>query len=241
MTGLYLFHSSIILVIPALLFAFWAQYKVSSTYKNFSQVGNRRGLTGAEVAKSILRDSGIALSNNPTDEAHEQACGLEMTQGELTDHYDPRARTLRLSEGVYRGDSVAALGVAAHEVGHAIQHRDMYGPLVLRNVAYPVSSLGSTAAFPLFIAGLIFPAFQVLMPIGIMLFTLAVFFTLITLPVEFDASKRALAALSNGGYLTADELDGAKKVLNAAAMTYVAAAAMAAVQLIRMILIARSQ
>ncbi len=241
MSSLYLLHGSIVLVIPALIFAMYAQYKVSSTYKKYSEVRTRRGLPGADVARAILRDAGIALSNNPADEAHEMACGLEMTPGEMTDHYDPRARTLRLSQGVYRGDSIAALGVAAHEVGHAIQHRDMYGPLVLRNVAYPVSNLGSTAAFPLFLVGLIFPAFQVLMPIGIMLFTLAVFFTLITLPVEFNASTRAMAALSDGGYLTADELDGAKKVLNAAAMTYVASAAMAAAQLLRMILIARSQ
>ena len=234
------FDPTMVLLIPALLFAMWAQWKVSSTYKKYSQVPVRSGLTGAKVAAAILRDADIPLSDNPgsTDGL---ACGLEMTQGQLTDHYDPTNRTLRLSEGVYQGRNVAALGVAAHEVGHAIQHKDGYAPLVLRNVAYPVSRFGSTLAFPLFLAGLFIPAFSGLMHIGIMLFTVAVFFTVITLPVEFNASSRALAALSEGGYVNEEELAGVKKVLNAAAMTYVASAAMAALQLIRMILIAQAR
>ena len=236
----FLFDPTIILLIPALLFASWAQWKVSSTYKEYSQVRVRSGMTGAKVAAAILRDADIPLTDDPNN-TEGLACGLEMTQGQLTDHYDPRSRTLRLSEGVYQGRNVAALGVAAHEVGHAIQHKDGYGPLVLRNVAYPVSKFGSTLAFPLFLAGLFIPAFSGLMHIGIMLFTLAVFFTVLTLPVEFNASSRALAALSEGGYVNEEELAGVKKVLNAAAMTYVASAAMAALQLIRMILIAQAR
>ncbi|HOT52019.1 MAG TPA: zinc metallopeptidase, partial [Candidatus Hydrogenedentes bacterium] len=168
------------------------------------------------------------------------ACGLAAIPGELTDHYDPRTRMLNLSEDIYYGRSIAALGIAAHEVGHAIQHAQLYGPLALRNIIYPVCGLGSTLAFPLFFIGLI-ANFGVLMQVAILLFTLAVFFTVLTLPVEFNASRRALLALENGGYLTADELYGARKVLSAAAMTYIAAAAMAIMQLIRMLLIARSR
>jgi len=174
---------------------------------------------------------------DPDQTAEGDVCGMARIPGEMTDHYDPRARMLRLSQDVHDGQSVAALGIAAHEVGHAIQHARMYAPLGLRSIMYPLSSIGSTLAFPLFILGFFFgPG---LMHLAIMLFTVAVAFTLITLPVEFNASRRALSALTDGGYLDDDELRGARKVLSAAAMTYVAAAAMAITQLIRMILISR--
>jgi Zn-dependent membrane protease YugP len=229
----FFFDPTMVLLIPALLLAMWAQYKVKSSYAHFSQVSTRSGLTGSDVARRILRDAGV----DP------DACGLEAIPGEMTDHYDPRSQTLRLSEGVFHGRSVAALGIAAHEVGHAIQHARGYAPLGLRNVVYPVCSIGSKLAFPLFFIGLIFPfAFApALMKAAILLFAAAVFFTLVTLPVEFNASSRALKALNTGGYLTTEELGGARQVLNAAALTYVASAAMAIMQLVRMLLIAQSR
>lgn len=231
-----LFHWTFLLLIPPLLFAMWAQWKVKSTYNEFSQRGTRSGLTGAEVAAGILREAGIRVANDP-GQFTGPACAIEPVQGELTDHYDPREQTLRLSQGVYGSRSIAALGIAAHEAGHAIQHANSYTPLHLRSVIYPVSSIGSTLAFPLFFAGIIIPQFTVLMDIAIFAFTFAVLFTLITLPVEFNASKRALAALESGGRLTTDEMDGARQVLHAAAMTYVASAAMAAMQLLRMVIL----
>jgi uncharacterized protein len=237
-----------ILLIPAFLFALWAQMRVKSAYGRYSQVGTRSGLSGAEVAARILRDADIDLVQGepgPTDAA---VCGLAMTPGELTDHYDPRAKMLRLSEPVYGGRSIAALGIAAHEVGHAIQHARSYAPLSLRNVVYPMCSLGTTLAWPLFLIGFIFASPAVeggwrepLMTAGILFFSVAVFFTVLTLPVEFNASRRALKHLAGGGYLDEEELAGARAVLSAAAMTYVAAAAMSIMQLLRMILLARGR
>ncbi len=229
-----------ILVIPPLILGLWAQYKIKSTYAKYSEVQVRSGLNGADVAQRILADAQIPLSNSPESYPGGVACGLAFIPGALTDHYDPRSRVLNLSEDVYYGRSVAALGVAAHEVGHAIQHARLYSPLMLRNLIYPVTSIGSSLAFPLFIIGL-FAHFGPLMQAAIMLFALAVFFTVITLPVEFNASRRALAALEHGGYLTADELVGARRVLSAAALTYVAAAAMAIMQLVRMMLLSRGR
>jgi len=236
----FLFDPTMVLVIPALILAIWAQAKVRSTYAKYARIGVRSGLTGADVARLILRDAQIALTPNPKAYPRGAACALQAIPGEMTDHYDPRSRTLSLSEGVYNGRSIAALGVAAHEVGHAIQHAKLYAPLALRNVIYPVCGLGSTLAFPLFILGL-FARVPVLMQAAIVLFSLAVFFTVLTLPVEFNASSRALKSLAHGGYLEPEELAGARKVLNAAAMTYVAAAAMAALQLLRMLLLARGR
>jgi hypothetical protein len=239
-----------ILILPAMAFAGWAQMKVKSTYAKYAQVGTRNRMTGADVAKAILRDEGIALSSDPLSEdasAGNDACGLEMTPGQLSDHYDPGAKMLRLSEDVYHGQSVAALGIAAHEVGHAIQHARGYAPLHLRSFVYPACSLGSNLAWPLLLIGFFISAGAehaggfgpMLMNLGILFFAGSVAFTVITLPVEFNASSRAMRALANGGYLEEDELKGAKKVLSAAAMTYVAAAAMAIMQLLRMIIIAR--
>ena len=229
-----------ILVIPALLLAIWAQVKVKSAYAKYSKVGVRSGLTGAQVAELILRGENIPISNRPQDYPGNVACAIAAMPGQMTDHYDPRTRMLNLSEDVYYGRNIAALGIAAHEVGHAIQHARLYGPLSIRNIIYPVCGIGSNLAFPLFFIGLIF-RYGVLMQVGIALFTLAVFFTFLTLPVEFNASRRALRILSSGGYLTTDELAGARKVLSAAALTYVAAAAMAALQLIRMLVLARGR
>ncbi len=234
-----MYFSSMLLLIPALLFGVWAQIKVKSAYSKYSKVGVRSGLTGAQVAQQILRDADIEMVTDPSMHPAGTVCGLECMPGKLTDHYDPRSHTLRLSEEVYLGSSVASLGIAAHEAGHAIQHAQLYLPLTMRNVVYPISNIGSTLAFPLFFIGLVFVRSPFLMNIGIMLYSFAVFFTVVTLPVEFNASKRALRALANGGYLADDEMYGAKKVLTAAALTYVAAAAMAILQLVRMILISR--
>ncbi len=232
-----IFDPTMLLVVPALLLAMYAQAKVHGAYRRFSEVTTRRGLTGAQVAEAILREENIALTDDPSRFPGGSACALEPTQGHLTDHYDPRSRTLRLSEDVYYGNSVAAVGIAAHEVGHAIQHARLYSPLMLRGVVYPLCNVGTIFAWPLFFIGLIM-ASPMLLKAGIVLFSLAVFFTVLTLPVEFNASSRAMRALAHGGYLDDEELAGVKRVLQAAALTYVAAAAMAALQLVRMLILA---
>jgi Zn-dependent membrane protease YugP len=238
----FIFDPTMLLLLPALALAIWAQMKVKSNYARFSRVGTRSGLTGGDVARRILRDAGIGSSHS-LGFGDTTSCSVESVPGQLTDHYDPRSRTVRLSQDVYHGRSVAALGIAAHEVGHAIQHARTYSPLMVRNIIYPVCSIGSTLAFPLFVIGLLVPVTlgQTLMHAAIILFSVAVFFTVLTLPVEFNASRRALTALSNGGYLTTEELAGARKVLSAAALTYVAATAMAVLQLLRMVLLAGSR
>ena len=233
--------STMLLLVPAIALAIWSQLKVKTTYDKFAQVPNKRGLTGRDVAKAILDDAGVSLGTVPQDIVLGQFSGIECIGGHLTDHYDPRARVLRLSEGVHDGTSIAALGIAAHEAGHAIQHARMYAPLALRNIVYPVCSVSSTLAFPVFLVGFFLPVGpgHIVIQAAIVLFSLAVFFTLLTLPVEFDASRRAVQALSSGGYLTQDELRGAQRVLSAAAMTYVAGAAMAITHLVRMLLLAQ--
>jgi len=223
----FIWYGSFVILIPALILTMYAQFKVKSTYAKYSKVGVRSGMRGVDVAQRILQDAGVSVSE------------LTPIPGNLTDHYDPRRHALRLSEGVYYGNNVAALGVAAHEVGHAIQHARSYAPLALRNVIYPVASLGTNLGYILFLIGFLFSWNQTLMNLGIILFSGAVFFTFLTLPVEFNASRRAMVALANGGYLTPDELKGARAVLRAAALTYVAAATMAALQLLRMILLSR--
>ena len=234
---------TVILLLPVIAFAAWAQHRVKSTYARFSEVTTQSGLTGADVAQAILRDERIELTD--TAEAAggvggATTCALEVTPGHLSDHYDPRTRTLRLSEAVYGGQSVADLGIAAHEVGHAIQHARLYSPLMMRNIVYPACNVGTVLAWPLLLIGF-FMAIPPLMKLGVILFTLSVFFTVLTLPVEFNASSRALRALAGGGYLNAEELKGAREVLGAAALTYVAATAMAVVQLLRMVILANSR
>jgi len=216
-----------ILILPALLFAMWAQGRVRWAYQRFSRVPSRAGLTGAQVARRILDSAG--LYDIP----------VEMTPGELTDHFDPRKKVVRLSPGVYQGSSLAALGIAAHETGHALQHDEGYFPLAFRNNIFPVAYLGSQLAFPLFFIGFIFStgALAGLMDIGILLFCFAIIFQLVTLPVEFNASNRAIARLTSGGYLTTEEVGPTKQVLSAAALTYVAAVAVAVTQLLRLLIL----
>lgn len=220
-----------LLLIPPLLLALYAQAKVKGTYAKYSRIPARARITAAGVAAEILQDAGAG------------GVKVERVAGHLTDHYDPRRKVLRLSEGIYSSQSIAALGIAAHEAGHAIQHHVGYVPLHLRSVIYPVANLGSTLAFPLFFIGFIFSKSgpSILMDIGILLFAGAVVFSVITLPVEFDASKRAMALLGDRNYLDKQELEGARSVLKAAALTYVASTAMAAMQLLRMFLLRQSR
>jgi len=219
------------LIIPPLILAFYAQAKVKGAYKKYSQVFASSRTTGAQAAYQLLQTAGAGDVT------------IEKQPGELTDHYDPRKRVLRLSQGVHDSSSIAALGIAAHETGHAIQHQTHYQPMHLRSLIYPVASIGSTLAFPLFFVGFIFSKHgpSVLMDIGILLFAGAVAFSVVTLPVEFNASKRALALLEERRFLTSDEMLGARKVLGAAALTYVASTAMAAMQLLRMFLVRQSR
>ncbi|MFA6170005.1 MAG: zinc metallopeptidase [Candidatus Margulisiibacteriota bacterium] len=216
------FDWTFILLLPAMALALYAQFKVKSTFAKYAEVPSQKGLTGAAAARGILDGNGLG------------AIKVEETPGELTDHYDPRAKTLRLSESVYASTSVAALGVAAHEAGHAVQDAKSYSPLKLRNGMLPISNLGTTLSFPLFFLG-IFLSYKPLMDLGIMFFSVAVFFAVVTLPVEFDASNRAIKVLADGGYLTEAEVPMARAVLNAAALTYVAAAAMAVLNLVRLL------
>lgn len=216
----------VFLLIIAMILAGLAQAKVSSTYNKYSRVPNRRGLTGEQVAAQMLIQAGI----------HDVR--IERVAGHLTDHYDPRTKTLRLSESVYDSTSVAAVGVAAHETGHAIQHDVGYAPLALRSFFVPLANFGSRLAIPLILIGFIFSGGgSTLVTLGILFFSLSVVFTIITLPVEFNASRRAIRLLADDGFLDSDEIGGAKKVLSAAAMTYVAAAFAAIAQLLRLVAI----
>ncbi len=221
---MFFFGPSFLLLIPAVIFALWTQAKMKKTYAKYSRVVSNRGLTGADVARLLL-DS-YNLGNVP----------VEKITGNLTDHYDPREKKLRLSTGVYASDSLAALGVAAHETGHAIQHKAGYFPMNIRQAIFPVASFGSTLAFPLFLIGFLFRT-PILMDIGILFFIGALLFQVVTLPVEFDASRRALAILESRSYIAPQEKEGVKKVLSAAALTYVAATAMAVMQLIRLLIL----
>jgi Zn-dependent membrane protease YugP len=220
--------SSFMLLIPAIALVLWAQFKVKSTFAKYSKVRSASGMTGAEVAKRLLADGGLPEVK------------IEQIAGNLSDHYDPRTKVLRLSEDISQSDSVAALGVAAHEVGHAIQHKQAFGAFQIRQSIVPVASFGSSLAIPLFIAGMIFSSLK-LMDLGIILFSAAVAFQLVTLPVEFNASSRALVLLQSRGYLVEKEVGEAKKVLNAAALTYVAATAMAVMQLVRLLILRGSR
>ncbi|MFS8524081.1 MAG: zinc metallopeptidase [Limnochordales bacterium] len=221
---MFFYDPTFILLIPALILALYAQAKVSSTFAKYSRVAASTYKTGADVARELLDKAG--LYDVP----------VERIGGHLSDHYDPRSRVMRLSPEVYSGRSIAALAVAAHETGHALQHANNYVPLNIRNGLFPVASIGSQLAFPLFFFGLIF-ASPSLMDIGIWLFLAALAFQVVTLPVEFDASRRAMRLLDAGGYLTREEAPGARAVLTAAALTYVAAVAMALMQLLRLLIL----
>lgn len=219
------------ILLPAIALSAYAQWKVKSTYYKYSQIKNKKNLTGADTAKYILKAYNI--ENIPVEEIG----------GTLTDHYDPTNKTLRLSTNVYRGTDVAALGIAAHEVGHAIQHNKRYSPLTIRNAMFPISSLGSSLGPILVLIGIFIGSLGSLSEIfvlgGIVLFSFAVLFSVCTLPVEFNASARAIKILSQGGFLDGEELVGAKKVLQAAALTYIAAALSAILSLVRLILMSQ--
>lgn len=216
--------SYLVLVLPAILLGLWAQFRVKSTYARYSRVRASRGITAEQTARLILDQNG--LSGVP----------IQRIPGSLTDHYDPKDRVVRLSESVYGSPSIAAIGVAAHEVGHAVQHATGYAPLRLRSAIIPVTNIGSTLSIPLVFIGLLFN-FSGLAMAGVALFGLVAFFQLVTLPVEFNASRRALATLESRDILSREELGGARSVLTAAALTYVAALVQSLAQLLRLLLL----
>ena len=223
---MFYFDPTYLLLIPGILLALWAQSKVQMTFNKYSKVGASSGASAASVARSILDYNG--LSDVP----------VEMVPGHLTDHYDPSRKVLRLSESVYHSSSIAAIGVAAHEAGHAIQHQTDYVPLKVRSLLVPVAQIGSNASWFLIILGLIMSN-SMLAELGVFLFSAAVIFQLVTLPVEYNASSRALVVLEGGGYLARDEVAGAKKVLDAAALTYLAAAIVSILELLRLVVLTR--
>lgn len=217
------------LVLIAFFFSMYAQTMVNSTFNKYSRTGNYRGYTGAEVAAKLLQASGI------------YDVSIERVGGSLTDHYDPSHKVLRLSDSVYNSTSLSAIGVAAHETGHAVQHQEGYAPLKLRSAMVPLTNISSRLAMPLILIGILLSSVSynanVIVQLGIILFGVAVLFSLITLPVEFDASNRAVSMLESEGILNSTEIEPVKSVLKAAAMTYVAAAAVAIANLLRLIAI----
>lgn len=215
---------TIIILIPALIFSLIAQLMVKGAFSKYSGVRNSRGYTGADAARAILDRNGLSYIR------------IEHINGELTDHYDPGANVIRLSDSVYNNDSVAAVGVAAHEAGHAVQYAEGYGPIKVRSAIIPITQFGSNLSTPLVILGIIFSS-NVLITAGILLFCTVVLFQAITLPVEFNASGRALKVLREEHFLDDDEMNGAKSVLTAAALTYVAAMFSALASLARLLLI----
>lgn len=219
------FDPTMLILIPTIILTLYAQSKVKSNFNKYLKVPAKKGNTGLQVARELLDQNGL------------QSIPIELSRGALSDHYDPVKQVLRLSEEVYRGRSIASVSVAAHEVGHAIQHANDYTPLILRNKIFPVARFGSSAAWIFIMVGLLIPSMGSFMDIGIILFATAVVFQVVTLPVEFNASSRALDMLNANGVLSIDEERGAKKVLNAAALTYVAAMASGIAQLLRLMLI----
>lgn len=225
------FEPTYMLVIIGVIICLLASSRMKSTFNKYSRVRNHSGMTGREAAEQVLRVAGI------------YDVRVEHISGDLTDHYDPRAKVLRLSDATYNSTSVAAVGVAAHECGHAIQHATGYAPLKIRGALVPVANFGSTIAWPLILIGLLFSSqsSMLFLNLGIIAFSLAVLFQIVTLPVEFNASSRAIRILGSSGMLYEDEVDATKKVLSAAALTYVAGAASAILQLLRIILLANSR
>ena len=232
--GLFWGDWTILVLIPAMIFAFWAQINVQSTFNKYSKVPNMRGITGADAARRILNENGLYHIR------------VEHIHGQLNDHYDPRDGVIRLSDAVYNSTSASAIGVAAHEAGHACQHAVGYAPIKLRQAIIPITNIGSRLSMPIFLIGLLFAGTSYLggvvgdifMFAGIALFSLSVLFQLVTLPTEFNASSRALKTLESSGVLYGEELTAAGKTLRAAALTYVAALATALASLLRLILIA---
>ena len=225
MFGWFYYDWTMLIVLPALIFTFWAQIKVNSSFNKYSQVRTSRGITGAMAARRILDANGL------------RNVRIEKVRGSMTDHFDPRTNTVRLSETVHDVASVAALGVAAHEVGHAIQYARNYAPIRVRTAIIPMTRVGSVLAMPIFLIGLLL-ANDAFLLFGIVLYSLVTLFQLVTLPVEFNASRRAMQTLRGEGILYGEELSGAKEVLTSAAMTYVAALASSLLSLIRLMALA---
>lgn len=221
----YYFDPTYFLVLIGAVLCIYAQMRIDSTYRKYAKVPSRTGMTGAQAAQKILGMSGI------------YDVRIEHVRGNLTDHYDPANKVLRLSDSVYGSTSIAAIGVAAHECGHAVQHQQEYSPLKVRSALVPAANIGSMAGIPLIILGAFLGMNQILIQIGIWVFSLAVLFQVVTLPVEFNASGRALAMLGDYGMMERDEVSGCRKVLKAAALTYVAAAASSILQLLRLVLL----
>ncbi|GHV34826.1 zinc metallopeptidase [Clostridia bacterium] len=223
----YMDYWYVVLVIPAIIFAMIAQATVSGRFNRYSAIRTARGLSGAQAAAEVLRAHGVS------------GVKIEPAAGKMTDHYDPRDNTIRLSQGVYDSVSVAAVGIAAHEAGHAVQYAQGYSPIKFRQAIIPVTQIGSTLSLPLILIGLFLTSQlgDMLFLAGVLFFALATVFQLLTLPVEFDASRRAMDTLGNLRVLDEEELRGAKQVLGAAAMTYVAALAVSLAQLVRLLLI----
>lgn len=219
----------VVLVLPCVILAMWASARVNSTFRKYAQVHSRKGLTGAQAAQRVLSDNGVTNVQ------------IQRVSGNLTDHFDPKSNVIRLSDGVYDNTSAAAIGVACHEAGHAVQYAQHYAPIKLRAAIIPITNFGSMIAMPLILLGLVLSFTASLsytfVYIGIACFGLSFVFQLITLPVEFNASRRAIAAIEHSDMLTQEELKGAKKTLSAAALTYVAAAAVSLMQLLRLILL----
>ena len=219
----------LVLVLPCLILSMWASSSVKSTFKRYSTQYSTRRITGADAAMQVLRNNGVYNVR------------IERIAGELTDHFDPKTNVIRLSNGVYDSTSTAAIGVACHEAGHAVQYAQNYGPIKLRAAIIPVTNIGSKLAMPLILAGILFSTFGIfsdtLVYAGIACFSFSLIFQLVTLPVEFNASRRAMVAIETANLLTEEEQRGAKKTLKAAAMTYVAATAVALAQLVRLLVI----
>ena len=221
--GYYYYDPTYMLIVISALISLFAQFLVNSRFSKYSRVRSRSGMTGAQAAERILQSQGI------------YDVAIQRVSGKLTDHYDPRNKTLNLSDAVYASTSVAAVGVAAHECGHAIQHARGYAPLSFRSALVPVANIGSQLSWLFIILGIFFGGSHTLIMIGILMFSAAVLFQLVTLPVEFNASGRALKLLSDTGILQKDEVSDTRKVLSAAALTYVAAATTAVLQLLRLL------
>ena len=219
----------LIMVMPFVILSIWASSNVNSTFKRYSKVYSRRGLTGAQAAEQVLRNNGV------------HTVRIERVSGNLTDHYDPKTNVIRLSDNVYNNTSAAAIGVACHEAGHAVQYAVDYAPMKVRAAIIPLTNFGSRIAMPLILAGILLTALgrfsDTLVYLGIAAFAMSLVFQIVTLPVEFNASRRAMAAISGGNLLTEEEQRGARKTLNAAALTYVAATAVALAQLLRLLML----
>ena len=226
--GWFYFDWTVLIVLPALVFSVWAQINVSSTFEKYSKIRTKRGYTGADAARRVLNENGLF------------DVSIERVSGHLTDHYDPRANVIRLSDSVYSSSTAAAIGVACHEAVHAVQHARGYFPIKVRMAIIPVTKFGSMLAMPIFFIGLLV-AMPALLSLGIILYATVAFFQLVTLPVEFNASARALEAIGSSGMFDAEEKTAAKRVLTAAALTYVAALATTLLTLLRLLVLANGR